>query len=220
MLPCSARLWHLEERTRAMEIWCEAEGAVPIHPPLVYKESRLLCRPLPPTASQQQLLPQPGCHLLFSRERMPLPSGTTTTIPHAQRLNDPFLLHSNPNLDDSRIIDTSRSLSRQRHLSSAFSRTANYDYLRSNSRQMSSLLKTPPSAWKYAFKLKYHQYKAKLFSHVQKTQRNQLRKSKSSPAVVVQPQVVQVPTTGHKTVHVPKSKHGSLKHKTVHVPKI
>jgi hypothetical protein len=90
MLPCSARLWHLEERTRAMEIWCEAEGAVPIHPPLVYKESRLLCRPLPPTASQQQLLPQPGCHLLFSRERMPLPSGTTTTIPHAPKTERPI----------------------------------------------------------------------------------------------------------------------------------
>jgi hypothetical protein len=83
-----------------------------------------------------------------------------------------------------------------------------------------SLLKTPPSAWKYAIKLKYHQYKAKVYSHVKKTQRNQLRKSKSSPTVVVQPQVVQVPTTGHKTAHVPRSKHGSLKHKTVHVPKI
>jgi hypothetical protein len=82
---------------------------------------------------------------------------------------------------------------------------------------MSSLLKTPPSAWKYAIKLKYHQYKAKVYSHVKK---NQLRKSKSSPVVVVQPQVIQVPTTGHKTAHVPRSKHGSLKHKTVHVPKI
>jgi hypothetical protein len=139
---------------------------------------------------------------------MPLLEMTVATI---SRLNDRLLL---PNLDDSPNIITSHGQSRQRHHSLASSRKTHYDDLRSNSHNIQ--MKYPPSAWKYALKLKLQQLKLKASKGVKKTQHT-IRKAKSSPVIRVQ---LQAPTAGSKTAHVPRSKRGSQKHKTVPVPKL
>jgi hypothetical protein len=77
-------------------------------------------------------------------------------------------------------------------------------------------MKYPPSTWKYALKLKLQQLKLKALTGVKKTQRS-VRRSKSSPIILVQPQA---PIAGSKSAHVPRSKRGSQKHKTVPVPKL
>ena len=80
-------------------------------------------------------------------------------------------------------------------------------------------MKYPISTWKYALRLKLQQLKLKAKTGVKKTQHN-VKKSRSAPVILVQPQVVQAPTTALKTAHVPRSKLGSRKPKTVPVPKI
>jgi hypothetical protein len=77
-------------------------------------------------------------------------------------------------------------------------------------------MKYPLSTWKYALKLKLEQLKLKARAGVKKIQHT-VRRSKSSPIILVQPQA---PTAGSKTAHVPRSKHGSQKHKTVPVHKV
>ena len=141
---------------------------------------------------------------------MPLPLPLEMTITTISRLNDRLPL---PNLDDSPNIITSHGRSRQQHHSLASSRKIHYDDLRSNSNTIQ--MKYPPSAWKYALKLKLQQLKLKARAGVKKTQHT-VRRSKSSPIILVQPQA---PTAGSKSAHVPRSKRGSQKHKTVPVPK-
>lgn len=208
---CSVHYWHLGERRRAMGIFCAAGGTVQLRPRPAYEEGRLHCRPRRPTASQQQLLPQPGCHLWLLLPRDPMPPPLEMTVTTISRLNDRLLL---PNLDDSPNIITSPGQSRQRHHSLASSRKTHYDDLRSNSHNIQ--MKYPPSAWKYALKLKLQQLKLKASKGVKKTQHT-IRKAKSSPVIRVQ---LQAPTAGSKTAHVPRSKRGSQKHKTVPVPKL
>lgn len=196
-----------------MAIWYAAEEVAREH-----KAGRLDYRPLPPTAKQQQRLPQPGCHLLLLAlpGRMPLPllHDTIPMTKHARKLHDRALLHSNQNLDDYPNITTSRSLFRPRRPLLESSRIIPYAYLRSNNSQMPGT--TSPKAWKYAILLKMHKLKAGARKQVKKTQQT-VRRTKSSPTVVVHPQVVQVPTAEPKTVHVPKSKRGSRKPKSGHV---
>lgn len=141
---------------------------------------------------------------------LPLPLPLEMTITTISRLNDRLLL---PNLDDSPNIVTSHGRSRQQHHSLASLRRIHYDDLRSNSNTIQ--MKYPPSTWKYALKLKLQQLKLKALTGVKKTQHT-VRRSKSSPIILVQPQA---PTAGSKSAHVPRSKRGSQKHKTVPVPK-
>ena len=145
---------------------------------------------------------------------MPLPLPLEMTITTISRLNDRLLL---PNLDDFPNITTSHGQSRQQHSLASLRKITHYDDLRSNSNTIQ--MKYPLSAWKYALKLKLQQLKLKARAGVKKTQHT-VKRSKSSPIILVQRQVVQAPTAGSKSAHVPRSKRGSQKHKTVPVPKL